>query len=210
MVSVVSDGAGEAFTNMLKELSIEAKEANQLPLEGAGIDALVPAPIVGKPEDIVVGKWRVHLVYPGEQLADGSHVYERETSAVSGMGLPIVEFYDLSQEASAWPGGQYVSSYYMSTLMNLDGKNPGCAIGEGLESRSGLDLFASVKGWTVGGGEYQVVRHFISQAHVACMMAGHAAAPKRPQDIACAAAAIAEGSTLERGASGMQVERGRR
>lgn len=134
-----------------------------------GDEILTPMPIVGKPEDIVVGKWRVHLVYPGEMRADGGCAYDADEARNLGMGLPIVEFYDISQSRKSWPLGQFVSSYFMSTLMNLDGMNPESAVGKGLDSRQGIALNGSVDAWSITGTDYQVAKCFIARAHEACM-----------------------------------------
>lgn len=61
------------------------------------------------PHDFTTGKWRVHLVYPGEPRADG---FPRG----SKKGNPpcadtMVEFYDTEDN------GQFVASFHMNTLL---------------------------------------------------------------------------------------------
>ena len=105
--------------------------------------------------DFEVDRWRVHLVFPGDRYgATGSLVYDPADADEFGMGLPMVEFYDLEareRNPLEWPVGQFVTRYYMSTLMNLDGRNPECAAGEGLEHRNSLVLDGGVPSWRIDG-----------------------------------------------------------
>lgn len=75
------------------------------------------------PHDFTTGKWRVHLIYPGERYGlDGCLTYELNAysgapAAAHRASYPLVEFYDTSQDAARFPGGQFVSRYYMNTLL---------------------------------------------------------------------------------------------
>lgn len=71
--------------------------------------------------DLQVGKWRVHLVEPGEGYGeDNKVIYSLENASKHGMDLPMVEFYDTSQDPDSFPGGQFVSRYYVSTMLGMD------------------------------------------------------------------------------------------
>ena len=66
-------------------------------------------PYLTFPREFTTGKWRVHLVYPGEPRADG---FPRG----SKKGNPpcadtMVEFYDTEDN------GQFVASFHMNTLL---------------------------------------------------------------------------------------------
>ena len=51
--------------------------------------------------DLTTGKWRVHLVMPGGRYGrDDALTYEPEEAVRHGSGLPLVEFYDMSQDLS--------------------------------------------------------------------------------------------------------------
>lgn len=68
--------------------------------------------------DFTVGRFRVHLVQEGERYgAGGGFVYGKALSNGSfgipindcqlyGHGLPLVEFYDVSQDPAKFPEGQ--------------------------------------------------------------------------------------------------------
>lgn len=78
------------------------------------------------PHDFTTGKWRVHLIYPGERYGlDGCLTYELNAysgapAAAHRASYPLVEFYDTSQDAARFPGGQFVSRYYMTDLLEGD------------------------------------------------------------------------------------------
>lgn len=63
------------------------------------------------PHDFTTGKWRVHLIYPGERYGlDGCLTYELNAysgspAAAHRASYPLVEFYDTSQDAARFPGG---------------------------------------------------------------------------------------------------------
>ena len=75
------------------------------------------------PHDFTTGKWRVHLIYPGERYGlDGCLTYELNAysgapAAAHRASYPLVEFYDTSQDTARFPGGQFVSRYYMTDLL---------------------------------------------------------------------------------------------
>ena len=98
--------------------------------------------------DLNTGKWRVHLVMPGDHYGRGDVLtYEQEDADRHGSGLPLVEFYDTSSDPVAFPGGQFVSRYYMDTLLGTDNLNLGLPI----RDMQALSLDGGVPAWTVSG-----------------------------------------------------------
>lgn len=154
-VHMMLDGAGEEMVSLLKSASDHAKRSNGIPLDDESFDRLIPAPLVGKPEDLLVGKWRVHMVWPGESLADSTESYLHDAAEAErvGMGHPIVEFWDMSQDRKTFPKGQFVSSYYMGDLS--------------LDNRNSIELDGGVPSWVIEGGDFTVARQFIKQTEKA-------------------------------------------
>lgn len=150
-VHMVPDGAGEEMVSLLKSASDHAKRSNGIPLDDESFNRLIPVPLVGKPEDLLVGKWRVHMVYPGESLAGGTESYLHDAVEADsvGLGQPIVEFWDMSQDRKTFPKGQFVSSYYMGDLS--------------LNNRNGIELDGGIPTWTIEGGDFVVAKQFIEQ-----------------------------------------------
>ena len=113
--------------------------------------------------DFTVGRFRVHLVQEGERYgAGGGFVYGKALSNGSfgipindcqlyGHGLPLVEFYDVSQDPAKFPEGQFVTRYYMSTLLGMD------SIGDSIGEMSALGLDGGVPNWTIRGDDLQEV-----------------------------------------------------
>lgn len=65
--------------------------------------------------DLITGKWRVHLVMPGGHYGRGDALtYEQNDADKYGSGLPLVEFYDLSQNAV-----NFLPRYIMTASMRL-------------------------------------------------------------------------------------------
>lgn len=117
--------------------------------------------------DLNLGKWRVHLVMPdGHYGLNDAVTYEREEADKHGHGLPLVEFYDTSQNPVTFPGGQFVSRYYMSTLLGLD-DSPWSVFDDIRNIAKGggsLGLEGSVPAWTVGPEELKVVADYLEEA----------------------------------------------
>lgn len=198
-------GAGETALDLMADLPSQVLQANGILPSSEDIGLLVQMPLVGKPESIMAGKWRIRLVHPGDRYGlENRLVYDHADAGEHGMGLPMVEFYDMSQPRSSWPEGQFVERYYMTTLMNLDGRSPGCPRGAGLESRKALALYGGVSSWTISGDDYQTAASFIARAHAACLRErARSAACERgtvpdPSAIARAAALSAEGRLSDR------------
>lgn len=118
-------------------------------------------------DDSIVGKWRVHLVMPGDRYGLNDCLTYDPANAKAGNNLPLVEFYDTSQDESRFPGGQFVSRYYMSTLLGLDGLSTSESIAE-IASRNGsLSLQGDVPVWTVSSSELSVIARRLEKAHEA-------------------------------------------
>lgn len=112
--------------------------------------------------DLTTGKWRVHLVMPGERYGrDDALTYEPEDAVRNGSGLPLVEFYDTSQDPVAFPGGQFVSRYYMDTLLGTDSLKLGVPI----RDMPALNLDGGVPAWTVSGNDLKLVADWLDAAH---------------------------------------------
>lgn len=105
----------------------------------------------------------MHLVQEGERYgATGGFVYGEDLSNGSfgipindcqlyGHGLPLVEFYDVSQDPAKFPEGQFVSRYFMSTLLGMD------SIGDSIGEMSAFGLDGGVPDWTIRGDDLQEV-----------------------------------------------------
>ena len=112
--------------------------------------------------DLNTGKWRVHLVMPGDHYGRGDALtYEPEEAVRHGSGLPLVEFYDMSQDPVTFPGGQFVSRYYMDTLLGTDNLKLGLPI----RDMQALSLDGGVSAWTVSGIDLSNVAAWLDGAH---------------------------------------------
>ena len=106
--------------------------------------------------DFTVGKYRVHIVPPGGTYGlDGRMTYSLGDAAEYGHGLPLVEFYDITQDPVKFPGGQFTGGrYYMSTLLGME------SLGDSIENMQALSLDGSIPAWTVGREDLQTIyRH---------------------------------------------------
>lgn len=113
--------------------------------------------------DLVTGKWRVHLVMPGGHYGRGDVLtYEKDDADKHGSGLPLVEFYDISQNPVSFPGGQFVSRYYMDTLLGTDSLK----LGVPLRDMQAFSLDCGVPAWTVSGDDLKRVSAWLDAAHV--------------------------------------------
>lgn len=59
--------------------------------------------------DLIVGKWRVHVVEPGGRYGLNNCLVNEEQKS-------LLEFWDMSANKSSFPDGQFVSRYYIDTL----------------------------------------------------------------------------------------------
>lgn len=119
-------------------------------------------------KDFSTGKWRVHLIYPGERYGlDGCLTYE--LNAYSGVpaaahraSYPLVEFYDTSQDAARFPGGQFVSRYYMTDLLEDD--SIAVSIDTMLKNGNQFSLDGGIPAWTVEGDDLAKVNDFLKKS----------------------------------------------
>lgn len=119
------------------------------------------------PHDFTTGKWRVHLIYPGERYGlDGCLTYELNAysgapAAVHRASYPLVEFYDTSQDAARFPGGQFVSRYYMTDL--LEDNSIAVSIDTMLKNGNQFSLDGGIPAWTVEGDDLAKVNAFLKE-----------------------------------------------
>ena len=112
--------------------------------------------------DLITGKWRVHLVMPGGHYGRGDALtYEQNDADKYGSGLPLVEFYDISQNAVNFPGGQFVSRYYMNTLLGTDSLN----LSVPLRDMQAFSLDGGIPSWTVSGNDLKRVSNWLDEAY---------------------------------------------
>lgn len=157
----VSSGAGEALADKVREFIEDEAEMGGWYTEL--MNAIGEGEITDPLADFTVGRFRVHLVQEGERYgATGGFVYGEDLSNGSfgipinicqlyGHGLPLVEFYDVSQDPAKFPEGQFVSRYFMSTLLGMD------SIGDSIGEMSALGLDGGVPNWTIRGDDLQEV-----------------------------------------------------
>lgn len=157
----VSSGAGEALADKVREFIEDEAEMGGWYTEL--MNAIGEGEITDPLADFTVGRFRVHLVQEGERYgAGGGFVYGKDLSNGSfgipindcqlyGHGLPLVEFYDVSQDPAKFPEGQFVSRYFMSTLLGMD------SIGDSIGEMSALGLDGGVPDWTIRGDDLQEV-----------------------------------------------------
>lgn len=150
----VSSGAGEALADKVREFIEDEAELGGWYTEL--MNAIGESEITDPLADFTVGRFRVHLVQEGERYgAGGGFVYGKALSNGSsgipindcqlyGHGLPLVEFYDVSQDPAKFPEGQFVTRYYMSTLLGMD------SIGDSIGEMSALGLDGGVPNWPSG------------------------------------------------------------
>lgn len=153
--AVFNDGAGHVRT--LESDSLEsAARFSRFGYDEASVAAN------GHIGDYEIGKWRVHLVMPGDRYGVDDSVEYRDAEAQEhGESLPLVEFYDVSQDPARFPGGQFVSRYYMSTLFDERWNVPINAMAdEGLS----FSLDAGIPSWTIEGSDLNAIGSFLASA----------------------------------------------
>ena len=119
-------------------------------------------------KDFSTGKWRVHLIYPGERYGlDGCLTYELNAysgapAAAHRASYPLVEFYDTSQDAARFPGGQFVSRYYMTDL--LEDNSIAVSLDTMLKNGNQFSLDGGIPAWTVEGDDLAKVNDFLKKS----------------------------------------------
>ena len=101
-------------------LTGEAKDAT------ASRDGLKKNPYSACPHDFTTGRWRMHLVYPGESRADG--IPRGSKKGNPPCADTMVEFYDTEDN------GQFVASFHMNTLLGYPWNGMAGADLDGLEA----------------------------------------------------------------------------
>ena len=92
---------------------------------------------------ITVDKFNVRVVNKGDK-------YGRDFCLTHDSDKPLVEFYDVRYPHTEF--GQFVSRYYVSTILGDDGYGP---------KNSGLNLHGGVPEWTVSEQDMETVRDFL-------------------------------------------------
>ncbi len=89
-----------------------------------------------------VDKFNVRIVFRGQG-------YGLNDAVIHDRDRPLVEFYDDRHHSESGDRGQFVSRYYVSTL--LENENVG----------RGLDLYGGVPAWTVSADDMATVREYL-------------------------------------------------
>ena len=84
------------------------------------------------------------------KILENGDAYGRDNCLTHDSVKPLVEFYDGRYIENFDPEGQFVSRYYVETI---------------LESKGGLNAHGGVESWTIYGDAMTEVRAFLSQAH---------------------------------------------
>lgn len=86
-LNIFSDAWGDEYRDFLGRLPDPIKALNGIPTDVDAFNRLIPAPILGKPQDIVAFGWRAHIVYHDDPVHG---IFHRRHAAA-----PAVEFYRL-------------------------------------------------------------------------------------------------------------------
>lgn len=83
-------------------------------------------------------------------------------SAAHRASYPLVEFYDTSQDAARFPGGQFVSRYYMTDLLEDD--SIAVSLDTMLKNGNQFSLDGGIPAWTVEGDDLAKVNDFLKNS----------------------------------------------
>lgn len=83
-------------------------------------------------------------------------------SAAIRASYPLVEFYDTSQDAARFPGGQFVSRYYMTDLLEDD--SIAVSLDTMLKNGNQFSLDGGIPAWTVEGDDLAKVNDFLKKS----------------------------------------------
>ena len=89
------------------------------------------------------------------------NAYSGAPAAVHRASYPLVEFYDTSQDAARFPGGQFVSRYYMTDLLEDD--SIAVSIDTMLKNGNQFSLDGGIPAWTVEGDDLAKVNAFLKE-----------------------------------------------
>lgn len=90
------------------------------------------------------------------------NAYSGAPAAAHRASYPLVEFYDTSQDAARFPGGQFVSRYYMTDLLEDD--SIAVSIDTMLKNGNQFSLDGGIPAWTVEGDDLAKVNDFLKKS----------------------------------------------
>ena len=90
------------------------------------------------------------------------NAYSGSPAAAHRASYPLVEFYDTSQDAARFPGGQFVSRYYMTDLLEDD--SIAVSIDTMLKNGNQFSLDGGIPAWTVEGDDLAKVNDFLKKS----------------------------------------------
>lgn len=140
------------------------------------------------PHEMRTGRWRVHLVWPGERYgrADsltygvddsyGARHGNKTAADLYNESYPLVEFYDMANSESH-PNGEFVSRYYATTLLGVDGS----AHPVSLWDRTSLPLEGLIPEWTVTGDDLRATADFVQNEFE--LVGGESPEPQKPEPL---------------------------
>lgn len=102
------------------------------------------------------------LTDEGERLWDELNAYSGAPAAAHRASYPLVEFYDTSQDAARFPGGQFVSRYYMTDL--LEDNSIAVSLDTMLKNGNQFSLDGGIPAWTVEGDDLAKVNDFLKKS----------------------------------------------
>lgn len=86
----------------------------------------------------------------------------KPSAAAHRASYPLVEFYDTSQDAARFPGGQFVSRYYMTDLLEDD--SIAVSLDTMLKNGNQFSLDGGIPAWTVEGDDLAKVNDFLKKS----------------------------------------------
>ena len=100
--------------------------------------------------------------YSADEFVDKLYAQGVKPSAAHRASYPLVEFYDTSQDAARFPGGQFVSRYYMTDL--LEDNSIAVSIDTMLKNGNQFSLDGGIPAWTVEGDDLAKVNDFLKKS----------------------------------------------
>ena len=96
-------------------------------------------------------------------MRDGLYLSNGDIASLSERAsYPLVEFYDTSQDAARFPGGQFVSRYYMTDLLEDD--SIAVSLDTMLKNGNQFSLDGGIPAWTVEGDDLAKVNDFLKKS----------------------------------------------
>ena len=100
--------------------------------------------------------------YSTDEFVDKLYAQGVKPSAAHRASYPLVEFYDTSQDAARFPGGQFVSRYYMTDL--LEDNSIAVSLDTMLKNGNQFSLDGGIPAWTVEGDDLAKVNDFLKKS----------------------------------------------